>query len=300
MTAYLAELNALLVVARSRGFRDAARISGTSASTLSEAVSRLEAQLGVRLLHRTTRSVAPTEAGAELIERLGPALGEVELALAGLNRWREHPAGTLRLNVPAMAARFVLPKILPGFLATHPDIQVEIVAKDRITDLVASGCDAGIRLYTRLDKQMIAVPIGPRTHRLVAAAAPAYLDRHGRPEHPRELVAHACLYARHSNGELATPWEFERMEEKVRVEPRGPLVVNLDIGVDLAIDAAIAGNGVVYLFEDWVRSHLDSGTLEPILSEWWPSLPGSYLYYSGRQLVPAPLRAFLDYIKTLR
>ena len=159
----LADLNAFLAVAQARGFRDAARTAGSSASTLSEAVRRLEARLGVRLLHRTTRSVVPTEAGTRLIERLAPALSEVEAALDVVNLFRDRPAGTLKLNVPVSAARLVLPAILPGFLAAYPDIQVEIVAEDGFVDMVASGCDAGIRYDERLEQDMIAVPIGPRS-----------------------------------------------------------------------------------------------------------------------------------------
>ena len=189
MKADLADLNAFLAVAQARGFRDAARTVGSSASTLSEAVRRLEARLGVRLLHRTTRSVVPTEAGTRLIERLAPALGEVKAALDVVNLFRDRPAGTLKLNVPVSAARLVLPPILPGFLAAYPDIQVEIVAEDGFVDMVASGCDAGIRYDERLEQDMIAVPIGPRVQRFATAAAPAYLDARGRPDHPRDLLA---------------------------------------------------------------------------------------------------------------
>jgi DNA-binding transcriptional LysR family regulator len=215
MKAELADLNAFLTVARARGFREAARAVGSSASTLSEAVRRLEAQLGVRLLHRTTRSVTPTEVGTRLIERLTPALGEVEAALEVVNLFRERPAGTLRLNVPVSAARLVLPAILSGFLAAYPDIQVEIIAEDGFVDMVASGCDAGIRYDERLEQDMIAVPIGPRVQRFATAASPAYLDAHGRPSHPRDLLTHACLRGRFTSGALTSPWEFERNGEIV-------------------------------------------------------------------------------------
>ncbi len=195
MKADLADLNAFLAVAQARGFRDAARTVGSSASTLSEAVRRLEARLGVRLLHRTTRSVVPPEAGTRLIERLAPALGEVEAALDVVNLFRDKPAGTLRLNVPVSAARLVLPSILPGFLAAYPDIQVEIVAEDGFVDMVASGCDAGIRYDERLEQDMIALPIGPRVQRFATAASPAYLHARGLPDHPRELLDHAVCAA---------------------------------------------------------------------------------------------------------
>ncbi|WP_137897604.1 LysR family transcriptional regulator [Sphingomonas sp. 2SG] len=297
MMADLADLNAFLAVARARGFRDAARATGSSASTLSEAVRRLEARLGVRLFHRTTRSVTPTEAGSRLIERLTPALGEVAAALDMVHLLRDRPAGTLRLNVPVSAARLVLPAILPGFLAAYPDIHVEIVAEDGFVDMVASGCDAGIRYDERLEQDMIAVPIGPRIQRFATAAAPAYLDARGRPTHPRDLLGHACLRGRFSSGATTSPWEFERDGDIVRIEPQGPLIASVGGASDLIVDMAAAGSGVVHLFEDWLRPLLDRGTLVPVLEEWWQPFSGPFLYYSGRRLVPPPLRAFLDFIR---
>lgn len=300
MKADLGDLNVFLAVAQARGFREAARASGASASALSEAVRRLEARLGVRLLHRTTRSVTPTEAGARLLERLAPALGEVHAALDVVVGSGDRPAGTLRLNVPVSASRLVLPAILPGFLAAFPDIRMEIVAEDSFVDALAEGCDAGIRYDERLEQDMIAVPIGARVQRFATAASPAYLDRHGRPAHPRDLLAHACLLGRFASGALTSPWEFERDGEILRVEPRGPLIVRVGAATDLAVDMALAGVGIVQLFEDWLRPHLDAGALEPVLQDWWQPFTGPFLYYSGRRLVPPPLRAFLDYVKPLR
>jgi DNA-binding transcriptional LysR family regulator len=295
----LADLNAFVAVARAKGFRDAARGSGTSASGLSEALRRLEAQLGVRLLNRTTRSVAPTEAGARLLDQLGPALAEVDAALDVVNRFRDKPAGTLKLNVPVSAARLVLPAIVPAFLAAYPEIRLEILAEDSFVDVLAAGCDAGIRYGERLEQDMIAVPIGPREQRFATAAAPSYLDRRGRPKHPRDLLGHDCLNGRFSSG-VVQVWEFERDGEIVRVDPNGPLLVSAGAATDLAVDAAIAGAGIIFLFEDWLRPHLDSGALEPVLRSWWERFPGPFLYYPGRRLVPAPLRAFVDFIKALR
>ena len=177
MAADLNDLSAFVTVARAGGFRDAARLSGVSASSLSEAVRRLEAKLGVRLLNRTTRSIAPTEAGARLLERLTPALGEVEAALDVVNAFRDRPAGTLRLNVPATVARLVLPSIVAPFLKAYPDIRLEVIVEDGFVDVLAAGCDAGIRYDERLEQDMIAVPIGPRVQRFVAAASPGYLDQ---------------------------------------------------------------------------------------------------------------------------
>jgi DNA-binding transcriptional LysR family regulator len=292
----LGDLSAFVAVARAKGFREGARASGASASGLSEAVSRLEAQLGIRLLNRTTRSVVPTEAGQRMFERLGPALTEVETALDVVNSFRDRPAGKLRLNVAVSAARLVLPTIVPGFLAAYPDIQLEVIAEDSFIDVLAAGCDAGIRYDERLEQDMIAVPIGPRVQRFATAAAPAYLDRHGRPEHPRDLLRHACLRDRFSSGTM-TLWEFERNGEVVRVDPMGPLLVSTGTATDLAVAAAIAGTGIITLFEDWLRPHFASGILEPVLESWWQSFSGPFLYYPGRRLVPAPLRAFIDFVK---
>ena len=295
----LADLSAFVAVAQAGGFRDAARRMDGSASSLSEAVRRLESTLGIRLLNRTTRSVATTEAGARLLDRLAPALGEVEAALDVVNGFRDRPAGTLRLNVPVSAARLVLPQILPPFLAAYPDIRLEIVAEDSFVDVLAAGCDAGIRYDERLEQDMIALPIGPRVQRYATAASPAYLDRCGRPDHPRDLLAHACLRGRFSSGAIHH-WEFERDGEIVTVEPSGPLIVRIGAATDLAVDAAVAGCGVIQLFEDWLRPHLDSGALEPVLEPWWQRFSGPFLYYPGRHHLPAPLRAFVDFIQAQR
>jgi DNA-binding transcriptional LysR family regulator len=292
----LADLNAFVSVARAGGFREGARVSGVSASGLSEAVRRLEAQIGVRLLNRTTRSVVPTEAGERLLERLTPALNEVEAAIDVAHGLRDRPAGTLKLNVPVSAARLVLPAIVPAFLAAYPDIRLEVMAEESFVDVLAAGCDAGIRYGERLEQDMIAVPIGPREQRFSLGAASAYLDRRGRPEHPRDLLGHTCLQGRFPSG-ATMAWEFERDGEVVKVDVTGPLTVSLGGATDLLVDAAIAGTGIVPLFEDWLRPHFESGALEPVLQPWWQRFAGPYLYYPGRRLVPAPLRAFVDFIK---
>ncbi|MBE7941244.1 MULTISPECIES: LysR family transcriptional regulator [Ramlibacter] len=292
----LEDLAAFAAVARHGGFRGAARATGTSASRLSEALRRLEARLGVRLMHRTTRSIRPTEAGARLLARLRPALDDLDQALDAVNAARDKPAGRLRLNVPISAARLVLPRIVPPFLEAYPDIELEVVAEDRFVDVLAEGFDAGIRYGERLEGDMVAVPIGPRTQRFAAAASRAYLEQHGRPRHPRDLLRHACLRGRFSSG-FAPPWEFVRAGESVKPEVRGPLVVGLGGAVDLAVDAAIAGTGIVYLFEDWLQPFFSRGELEPVLPAWWPSFSGPFLYYAGRRQLPAPLRAFVDFVK---
>ena len=296
MAAELDDLTTFVAVARAGGFRDAARASGASASSLSEAVRRLEAKLGVRLLNRTTRSVAPTEAGARLLERLGPALHEIESALEVVDSFRDRPAGTLRLNVPGVAARLVLPRIVPAFLAAYPDIRLEVTAEDRRIDILAAGFDAGIRYEEHLEKDMIAIPIGPRVQRFATAAAPAYLQRHGRPTHPRQLLEHACLRGRFEGRPMAA-WEYERDGEIVKVNPTGPMVVSIASAADLVVEAAVAGSGIIYLFEDWLRPYFDRGALKPLLKPWWQSFSGPFLYYPSRRHLPAALRAFVDFIR---
>ena len=296
MATDLVDLTAFVAVARAGGFREAARLSNGSASSLSEAVRRLETELGVRLLNRSTRSVAPTEAGARLLDRLGPALAEVDAAVDVVNGFRDRPAGTLRLNVPVSASRLILPGIVPAFLAAYPDIVLEVIAEDSFVDMLAQGCDAGIRYDDKLEQDMVAIPVGPRVQRFAAAASPAYLQKHGRPGHPRDLLAHACLRGKFSSGAMPA-WEFERNGETLKVEVTGPLVVRIGAAADLAVDAALAGCGVLYLFEDWLKPHFASGALEPVLEAWWPSFSGPFLYYPGRRLLPAPLRAFIDFVK---
>lgn len=296
MDSELRDLFAFLAVLHAGGFREGARASGLSASRLSESVRRLETRLGVRLLHRTTRSVAPTEAGARLAERLVPALGEVEAALDVVNHYRDRPAGTLKLNVPATVARLVLPPIVAPFLKAYPGIRLEVVVEDSFVDLLAAGCDAGIRYDERLEKDMIAIPIGPRVQRMATAAAPTYIAEHGRPRHPRDLLRHACVRGQFASGVIPT-WEFERRGEIVRVDPDGPLLVRLGAAVDLAVAAAVEGVGVIHLFEAWLQPHFDSGALVPLLKPWWQPFSGPWLYYPGRRHLPAPLRAFVDFLK---
>ncbi|UQY33500.1 LysR family transcriptional regulator [Pseudomonas fulva] len=296
MNTDIQDLLAFVTVVNAGGFREGARLSGKSASSLSDAVRRVEAGLGVRLLNRTTRSILPTEAGQLLINRIVPALGEVTAALDVVNEFRDRPTGTLKLNVPLSAARLVLPRLITPFLKAYPDIRVEVIAEESFVDVLAAGCDAGIRYDDRLEQDMIAVPIGPRLQRCATAASPAYLDAHGRPGHPRDLLQHACLRGKFASGAMPL-WEYQRDGETISVDPDGPLIVRIGGAVDLAVQAAIDGLGMVYLFEDWLRPHLQSGALEPVLEPWWQSFSGPYLYYPGRRYLPSPLRAFIDFVK---
>jgi len=288
----LSDLDAFLAVARARGFRPAALTRGVSPSSLSEAVRRLEHRLGVRRLNRTTRSVTPTEAGQRLFDQLAPVFHEIASALDSVNSYRDSPTGTLRLNVPSIAAREILPALLPAFLQAHPGITLEVVTNDTFVDVLAAGFDAGIRYDERLEKDMVAIPIGPRRQRFVAAASAAYLAAHGTPGHPRELVSHACIGHRFESGVLA-PWEFERRGRRVRITPGGPMISS---AVDLERSAAVAGLGIVYSFEEFLRPAIEAGELVPILEEWWQSFPGPFLYYPSRTHMPAPLRAFVDFV----
>ena len=291
----LADLQAFAAVARARSFRGAAITRGGSASTLSEAVRRLEARLGVRLLNRTTRSVTATEAGARLLERLVPALGEVQAALDVVDGFRDAPRGALRLNVPIIVAQSILPPIAAGFLKAHPQVRLEVVAQDNFIDVLAAGFDAGVRYDERLEQDMIAIPIGPRVQRFVAGAAPAYWASRGRPAHPSELMDHDCIRHRF----LDRPpfvWEFERAGEIVRVDPPARLSGTSNV---LEIEMALAGLGVIIGFEETLGPYFARGALEPVLEDWWQSFSGPFLYYPSRNLMPGPLRAFVDYVKAL-
>jgi len=294
----LAHLSAFVAVARAGGFRDGARESGISASRLSDSVRRLEAQLGVRLFNRTTRSVALTEAGQGLFERLSPVLSEMNAALDVVNHYRDQPAGLLRLNVPVSAARLVLPAIVPAFLAAYPDIRLEVETQESLVDIFAAGYDAGIRYEERLEQDVIALPIGPRRQGYALGASSAYLDIFGRPERPGDLLRHSCLCTRFA-GRAPHAWEFERDGEVLFIDPPARLTVEAGGGADLLVDAAIGGSGIIGLFESWLRPYFTSGALEPVLEPWWLQFSGPFLYYSGRRLVPAPLRAFINFVKAM-
>jgi DNA-binding transcriptional LysR family regulator len=289
----LSDIEAFLAVARARGFRGAAVQGHVSASALSAALRRLEARLGVRLLNRTTRSVTPTEAGQRLLDRLAPLVGEIGGALDSINAYRDSPTGTLRLNVPSIVARHVLPSVAARFLKAHPGITLEVITDDAFVDMLAAGCDAGIRYEERVERDMIAMPIGPREQRFVAAASPGYLAAHGRPSRPQELVNHACIRHRFPSGAVPV-WEFERRGKTVRIRPDGPLLAST---IEMEVEAAVAGLGIIHTFEEFLAPALASGALEPVLEEWCQRFSGPLLYYPSRTHMPAPLRAFVDFIK---
>lgn len=291
----LADLEAFAGVAAQRSFRQAAALRGVSASSLSEAVRRLEARLGTRLLNRTTRSVTPTEAGQRLLDRLSPMLTDLAGALDEVRSSDATPAGRLRLNVPTVVARLFLPPIVVPFLRAYPAIRMEIEAHDSFIDVFAAGFDAGIRYDESLDLDMIAIPIGPRTQRFCAAASPGYLEAHGMPEHPSDLMAHRCIRHRFESGRLSG-WEFERDGETIRLNPPETLVAT---SMELELAAACGGLGIIATFHDFIRPYLASGELVEILPDWQPPFSGPFLYYPSRRHMPAPLRAFVDWVKSM-
>jgi DNA-binding transcriptional LysR family regulator len=287
-TPSLAELTAFAAVAERRSFSRAAVALGVSASALSHSVRELEARLGVRLLNRTTRSVAPTEAGARLLERLRPALGAIGEALDEVNEYRGRPKGTLRLNVPR-SARFLLQPVIARFLSENPDMRLEIECDDRLIDIVAEGFDAGVRFGEQIAADMIAVRLGGPVS-FVLLASPAYLAEHGRPEHPDDLARHRCIRRRFSDGSFYR-WELEGEGRELEVEVDGRFTTN-DEG--LALDAAADGVGIALSFDAMAEPWIASGRLVRVLEDWCPPFPGPYLYYPSRRHMSAGLRAFID------
>ncbi|GJE73909.1 LysR family transcriptional regulator [Methylorubrum suomiense] len=288
----LDDLAAFAAVARSRSFTRAAAELGVSASALSHAMRALETRLGVRLLARTTRSVAPTPAGERLLRSLDPALAEVARGLAALADWRGAPSGTLRLTTFAYAARTILEPALPGFLLDHPDVSVEVIVDDRPVDIVAAGFDAGIRFGETVERDMVAVRVGPDL-RTVVVGTPAYFARLPPPATPADLEAHCCVNYRLLGGGGLLPWEFAGEGREWRVRASGQLIVNDGA---LAGAAVRAGAGLGYMLEGEVADDLAAGRLVQVLDPWCPPFPGCHLYYPSRQVTPA-LRALVEALR---
>jgi DNA-binding transcriptional LysR family regulator len=278
------DLLAFLAVARERSFTRAAAQLGVSQSALSHTIRGLEARLGLRLLTRTTRSVAPTEAGERLLRTVGPRFDEIDAELEALSELREKPAGTIRITAGEHAADTILWPTLARLLPDYPDIKVEIVVDHGLTDIVAERYDAGVRLGEQVAKDMIAVRIGPDM-RMAVVGAPSYFAGRPRPRTPQDLTAHACINIRLPTYGGLYAWEFENGGRELKVRVEGQLVFN---NVALRLNAALAGLGLAYLPEDQVQAHLADGRLIRVLADWCPPFPGYHLYYpSCRQPTPA-------------
>ena len=287
---HLPAVAAFARVAHHASFTRAAAELGVSPSALSQTVRGLETRIGVRLLNRTTRSVGLTEAGAQFLQRVLPALEALGAAFETLDDQRGRPAGTLRLTVPRIASGILLAPLLEDFMQRYPEVSVDVTLDDTLVDLAAGGYDAGIRLGERLAEGMIAVRIG-RPQRLAVVGSPSYFRQHHKPMVPADLHGHACIGFRYPSSGALYRWEFARNGEQVDVDVDGALTTN---DVDLCIDAARRGIGLAQVMEELVRRELEDERLERVLEDWCPAFPGFYLYYSSRAQMPLKLRVFID------
>jgi len=288
----LAQLVVLAAVSERRSFRAAAKELEIAPSAVSHAISRLEESLGVRLLARTTRSVAPTEEGRLLLQRLKPALDEIGIALEAVTEAGGRPAGNLRISAPRFASDILLAPRLGEFLNRYPDITLEIANEDGFTDIVREGFDAGIRLEESLEADMIAVRASPNLTTVIAGS-PDYFERHPKPLHPSDLVHHRCIKRRFTNGTIYR-WEFEKDGQELVVGVDGPLIVSED---RLGLFAALNGVGLAYLFDLRVEHELASGKLVRVLEDWCSPYPGPFIYYPSRRQMRPALRAFIDFFR---
>jgi len=289
----LADLVAFLAVADERSFTKAAAKLGTSQSSLSHTVRRLEARLGVRLLSRSTRSVSPTAAGEELIATLKPALQDIDSKIDALGELREKPAGMVRITASRHAAQTVLVPALSGLMLQYPDIHIELDLDATLVDIVADRFDAGVRLGEQLANEMIAVRIGPDL-RLAVVGSPDYFKRHAVPQSPQDLTSHRCINLRMPTRGSLYAWEFSRGGREVNVRVEGPMIVNDSI---VAVDAAIRGMGLACLMEDLVAPAIADGRLIRVLEDWCEPFAGYHLYYTSRR---QPSLAFSLVVDALR
>lgn len=292
MTVRLDHLEVFALVVRTGGFRAAAAERGVSSSVISQTIRTLEQALGLRLLNRTTRSMALTEAGERLLERLRPALDDIRSALVDLDRLREQPSGTLRINAPGPAVDHILCPLAFAFMNDHPAVRVELVSDAAIVDIVEQGFDAGVRFGQQLQQDMIAVPLG-RPLRYAIVASPNYLRERGRPNVPSDLIGHNCIRRRYPGGALAA-WAFEKGSESLEITPDGRLTLS---SAHQELQAAIAGQGIAHVFEDYARPHIADGSLVEVLADWSPRLPSWFLYYPNKRHSSAAMQAFIDFVR---
>jgi DNA-binding transcriptional LysR family regulator len=286
-----AELKAFAAVVERASFARAADHLGLSRSALSQTIRQLESRLGMRLLNRTTRSVAPTAAGSRLHERIAPMMLEMDAAVAEAVAATGHTAGTLRINTLGMAAKKIIAPRLGRFHRANPDVVLDIVIDDGLSDIVAGRFDAGIRVGGRLEKDMIAVRLTPDV-KMRVLASPDYLARRGEPKTPADLHQHACINWRFPGSGRIYRWEFEKKGKKLDMAVAGPLIANHQ---DVVIEAALQGLGILYAYDDdRVNEAMARGRLKPILADWSLTSPGLYLYYSNRRHPQPALRAFID------
>jgi DNA-binding transcriptional LysR family regulator len=288
------ELNAFTAIVKLASFRAAADDLGMSASTLSHMMRTLEERLGVRLLNRTTRSVAPTEAGARLFHNLGPILDELTTVLTDVGTLSERPSGRLRINASEGATRLLMAKVIPAFVERHPDVDLDMVTEGRLVDIVAEGFDAGVRLGETLPQDMIAIPFGGDC-RFVVVGSKDYLNRYGTPITPDDLASHRCVRFRLPSGKMYR-WEFERQGQVMKLAAPGPMTLD---HVGLMVEAAVKGLGLSYVPFEAAASEIDGGRLELVLTQWTPPFSGYHLYYPGNRLMPIALRAFVDVLKAV-
>jgi DNA-binding transcriptional LysR family regulator len=289
-----AELTAFVAVAEERSFAKAAAQLGIAPSTLSQTIRALEERLGVRLLNRTTRSVAPTEAGERLMAQLQPAFEGVSRAVEAVNDFRDKPMGTLRLLMSRPIANATIASLLTPFLATYPEITLDIVSDDSRLDIVSGRFDAGLRLGERIERDMIAVRVIDEIH-MYCVGSPAYFKDREIPQTPEDLRTHDCIRHRWQWDGAVHPWEFQRGNaKKVEIAVQGRLIVN---DVYLALRAALAGAGIAYLSHNMASPYRADGRLVPVLAAWCVALSGVYIYYPSRRQIPAPLQAFINFAR---
>jgi DNA-binding transcriptional LysR family regulator len=289
----LSELRAFVLVSQHGSFRRAADLAGVSRPAISHLLRSLEQRLGVRLLHRTTRSVALTEAGARLFSRLGSALRDIDDMLGEVGQDGADIGGSLRINANEGGARWLLRNAVPTFRERHPRVALDLLTEGRLVDIVAEGFDAGVRLLEAVPRDMVAVPFGGST-RFIAVAAPSYVEQHGEPQTPQDLHHHQCIRQRLPSGK-AYRWEFSRGGDEILVDAPGGLTLDNN---DLMIDAAAQGLGIAFVPQPYALDALSAGRLIILLSKWSPVLPGQCLYYSQNRQTPAALRAFIDVVRS--